>query len=694
MKKWSPRVRFGLNILLLFFTLFLVYPKTQMQAMGDDVKVKFTRTPTHSRTPTRTVTSTPTITPTPTITLTATPREGTHVPEADVEAEITVSDKSLGPVSYSSDGKYLAVGFDGGIKIYSLKDLSLRKSIKLVYSVDNLAFSPDGKFLAATSHYTGLGYNAKYIANLWETTQWHIVTSATDGGGAMTALAWDANSRIFIVGRDTVDKNKSAIFLWYTNGLAASWLESPPVTSLAMSNDNKYLVAGGKDGYVYVYDFFTGTILYRMRARTTAITGIVFYKPDWITVSNAAGYLSVWKNEKELFYEDDLAVTSGLSMSPDRRAVAFCSRYGQMINFDFTSEDTYYSDGDNRCSHTAFSPDGTHLAVSFTDGKIRIFPEYSEGIWKATTNPKAVPTVTLTYPKSTAQPLPTLVKGALRSSNATQIKTIASGVLFKVFLTAYKQDISYPSEFHGLSGTTWIALSNDNNLEATLNNDAVQIVNHSERTTYSLKGNGSRMNAIAFSPTEDLVAGGAMDGSVFIWNSKTSEMKCQIFTTPVQVKAIQFNHSGSMFAVGYDNQDIELYQVNGCNRLILLPKTTRLVNDLDFSPDDQKLASAAADTSAQVFDLLNQKLIRHLEPDHNIRGLNSVAYNADQSLLAAGGNEGILTIWNPNSREFLIRIHIGTKSNPITTLLFSKDSTQIFVCLKDKTCTILGLDNK
>ncbi|HEX7557155.1 MAG TPA: hypothetical protein VF338_11060, partial [Leptolinea sp.] len=144
-------------------------------------------------------------------------------------------------------------------------------------------------------------------------------------------------------------------------------------------------------------------------------------------------------------------------------------------------------------------------------------------------------------------------------------------------------------------------------------------------------------------------------------------------------------------AVAYGNMKLELFSVEGCNRLGNLPPTTKPVNQLTFSPDDQYLVTAETDTSAQIFKVTILESLYKLIPDFSRNGLYTAIYNPDQTLLAVGSYEGILTIWNVNSRELLLRSTIGSDDNPITTLLFSKDGTQLFACLKDKTCLILGL---
>ncbi len=654
-------------------------------------QIRVTQTASRTATLTRTASLTPTITSTPTITPTPTVRPGTHVPKADVAVDIQLDQDNAGPLAFSTKG-LLAVGFNGGIKVYDTKNYALKKSIQLSYQVDQLEFSPNGKYLAASMHYTGNSDQQPFITSIWETTKWNLQGSVTDGKGALNTLAWDQDSRIILVGRDAIDKNNHALFLWYANGAAVSALESPPISSLMVTDDNQQIVVGGKDGSIYVYDFKSGEILKRIQTRASAITGIGMYKPNWISATNAAGELYVWNDQDQSIYTGDLAVSSGFGVSPDRRAVAFCSRYGYLIDFDFTSEDSYYQDVTGRCVDTAFNSDGSLLAASFTDGKIRVFSAYTEGKWSATAFPTAVPTATQIFPKITPNVVAAEDKSAIQPSNYQKIQILETGIPVDDLAAKTSIDLPYPFELNGPNGTTWMAFSADGTLKAVPEGNKVNITDLATQKNFLLQADIAKLNTLSFSPAGDFVAGGAVDGGIFVWSVKDREPVCKPFTTPVIIKSVQFNPAGTMLAVGYENELIEVYSIPACDRIAQMPKNTRSINDLAFSPDGIYLSSAAADNLALLFYLPSQKMIRKIEPDHRVKGLYSVAYNPYQTILAVGTYEGYVTLWNVNSAEYLSRYLVGSKSNPVVDVLFTADGKQVIACLKDKTCSILGFD--
>ena len=101
-----------------------------------------------------------------------------------------------------------------------------------------------------------------------------------------------------------------------------------------------------------------------------------------------------------------------------------------------------------------------------------------------------------------------------------------------------------------------------------------------------------------------------------------------------------------------------------------MQKISRLINDVEFSPDDENIASAAADSLVVIYYLPTGNRMHQLEADHNVKGVYTLAYNPDQTVLAVGSYEGVVSFWNPNSEELLTQIRLGSKSNPVVNCPF------------------------
>jgi WD40 repeat protein len=124
---------------------------------------------------------------------------------------------------------------------------------------------------------------------------------------------------------------------------------------------------------------------------------------------------------------------------------------------------------------------------------------------------------------------------------------------------------------------------------------------------------------------------------------------------------------------------------------------TERIRDMAFSPDGAILAVARDDGSTQLLDVMNHKPLGFFEPDEQpathielpgdpqsaSRDNNSavsVAFNASNSLLAAGARDGIAHVWAvPGGRE-LLRIAHGA---PVSQVAFHPKVNQLVTASDD-----------
>ena len=91
---------------------------------------------------------------------------------------------------------------------------------------------------------------------------------------------------------------------------------------------------------------------------------------------------------------------------------------------------------------------------------------------------------------------------------------------------------------------------------------------------------------------------------------------------------------------------------------------------LAFSPDGSILASGGADGIIILWDPASGAQIQQLEGD--MQSINSVAFSPNGSLLAAGcSNENNLRLWDVNTASEVLRLRAHTTS--ITGVAFSPD---------------------
>lgn len=570
----------------------------------------------------------------------------------------------------------------------------------MAYQVDDLAFSPDGKLLTAISHYSGPYRNAPFLAHIWKTSNWTLVNTVEDGSGSMTGLVWDSAGRSFITSRAEMDKNDRTMYAWYASGRAAMALVAPPVSALALDDRDRWLFAAVDNGYILRYRFGDGQLLDRFHVDGDAVTRMAALpEGSGLLAGGTGGRITRWDLSVTPPIPQDLDVadySSGLSLLADGTLMAYCTKDGHtVVQQPVPASGMQIITLQAACVWTKFSPDQRWLAVSGADGVVRLLP----------LDPAAKPSIPLLpapldveVPADTSVsiqslPLPDMSGNGLRATTVTRLAVVRTGLDTNALVEAYGEELPSTFAAHARYGRLLAAFHLPTGARAEYKKDALIVEYDNGKPSVTLPGDGSKLHTAVFSPDGSLVATGAVDGGVRLWSLPDGAKQCEIFRNPIQVKAVQFNGQGSLLAVGYDDLTIEVYSVPNCQRVYRLPATTRHINDLEFSPDDTLLVSAAADTSAQVFELSTGRLLDRLEPDHAKKGLHALAIHPGQVILAVGSYEGVLTLFNLRTGEFLARYRTGSTGNPITDLAFSMGGDKLFVLLADETWVVYEAQN-
>jgi WD40 repeat protein len=152
-------------------------------------------------------------------------------------------------IAYSQDGKSLAVGSEDVIVIYDGSSFEeLRRYSKLNDTVSCLAFSPDGRNLAA-----GMFANTVRLFDLLLPPKTEIEPRALEGHlGVVNALAWSVNGRCLV----TAGFDKTVRLWEFVNGLPiAVWPgHIGEATAVTFHPSGRTLISGSRDATLLAWD--------------------------------------------------------------------------------------------------------------------------------------------------------------------------------------------------------------------------------------------------------------------------------------------------------------------------------------------------------------------------------------------------------------------------------------------------------
>jgi WD40 repeat protein len=184
---------------------------------------------------------------------------------------------------------------------------------------------------------------------------------------------------------------------------------------------------------------------------------------------------------------------------------------------------------------------------------------------------------------------------------------------------------------------------------------------------YTYKG----VDAVAFSPDGQILAGWkgigrvGRSGTIQLWNLCTGELLHTLEGHSDRVVSVAFSPDGQILASGSLDKTIKLWSLTTGKLLCTLEghlgNCKRSsdsynffnVNSVAISPDGRVLASGGGDKSIKLWNLSTGDLVQTLEEDSAYIDSVTLAFSPEGQILASGGSDSVIKLWNLSTGELL-----------------------------------------
>ena len=181
------------------------------------------------------------------------------------------------------------------------------------------------------------------------------------------------------------------------------------------------------------------------------------------------------------------------------------------------------------------------------------------------------------------------------------------------------------------------------------------------------------VTALALSPDGKFIVSGGEDSTTRLWNTQTGQLVWSA-KNKFMVQAVAYSPKGDWVAITRDISDIDILDVHDGKLIKRLGRPQRPVNAVAISSDSTKIAVAIDANAVLLWDLRAAQLIETL-PQQGIP--DSIAYSPDGASLVVGNRGNTISMWDAQTPH-LARSFKGGEGN-VNSVAPSPDGKQIAV---------------
>jgi WD40 repeat protein len=544
--------------------------------------------------------------------------------------------KGLVGVAFNPDGTRFASATRGAIVIWDTKSREpVGDPLKADEEFEHVAFSANGNMLAAST--AAYGGRPSHVF-LWDIAAHKQVVEPILGSN----FAFSTDDTLLAI----VRYDELVLFDLRSLRVLGRPLTGPTknIASLAFSDDNTIVAAGGEDKSIVLWDVKSHRSLGTLTGQPETVTSLRFdARGETLYSGSPDGTIIHWGLEhlealdtpvkgfgaaissiflaadghvRSLALEQDRVIIlnvgddpalgrrieapgsgeSNIAFSSDGRLLASGAEFGDVSLWDVASGEmsgTPLSGHERQVSSLAFTPDGKTIVSASMDGTI-IFSDL-----------------------------------ATRSALGPAVKADRS----PVWSLACSRD-----------GKTMIA-GGDSEL-------VFWDIATRKQAQPAITSQKDRIWALAFSPSGDLLAAAGNSLRTALWSTGAEHQLLRILGSPMprdtlelMPAGVSFSPDGTLLATSTLGHSVTLWKAgNGRPILPVLYGHTQAVSSVAFNGDGKVLASGSADGDIRLWDVTTHELLGTLSSRQ--KAIHSIAFEPHSGILASAGEDNSIIFWS------------------------------------------------
>jgi WD40 repeat protein/serine/threonine protein kinase len=179
------------------------------------------------------------------------------------------------------------------------------------------------------------------------------------------------------------------------------------------------------------------------------------------------------------------------------------------------------------------------------------------------------------------------------------------------------------------------------------------------------------ISQLALSLDEKLLAGGDLDGNLFVWNIEAGE---KLWTQEVDERrslGLAFSPDGRLIASANEGRKLIVVDANHGEIQFAIP-LEHAPKKVMFSPDGRWISAGGQGEPSIIVDVLTKGIATRFRNGHGIPTFNPSGHE-----IATGNQEGLITIWHWDGKKLTWQREWQASNKQILALDFSTDGTRL-----------------
>ncbi|KAK4064104.1 hypothetical protein Purlil1_14133 [Purpureocillium lilacinum] len=419
-----------------------------------------------------------------------------------------------------------------------------------------------------------------------------------------------------------------------------------PVTTISLPDDDRFLASGSADGSIKIWDLSHGKCLHTLHENDGAVNATAFSTNGAQVASASSDIISVWDagsgRRLQSFSGHDGSI----------RLLSFSQDDQKLISYSFDRTIRTWSLRTGLCTESIATTSPACSATFSSDGQriaLGLFDDAVIEVWNLSPGRR-----------------PSIIRGRRSSVRDDAVRTSAFSVRAIAFSQSGEQLVSCSSDkIIKLWNTTTlhctktlaindivhsIAFAPDGRrlvVSVDSTNDAVRVCDlRTGRISQTMQSHDGPVCKAVFSTDGKRLISASFDGSVRIWPAESSHPYGSHLGYGGKTDSLALSSGGRWFASAseQDGYRLRIWNTANVEDVQELHGHNSSVRAIDFSANDQWLASGSANGTTRIWDVSRGRCVRLLTGQ--AQPVHSVAFSPNIRSLISGLEDGTVELWD------------------------------------------------